>query len=125
MRSFYILNARASSSPPVSGATTPLLIQPEARSPPKSLVRERLRYRDMVWAFHSESQEILLAASTAACGNKMKWNDAKALGLFLWLSATESLVCSPLRSLLPISIEQECVRFYRRPRWRQLPETNT
>lgn len=95
MRSFYILNARATSSRPVSGATTPLLMQPEARSPPKSFVRERLRYRDMVWAFHSESQEILLAASTAACGNKMKWNDAKALGLFLWLSSTESLVCPP------------------------------
>lgn len=122
MRSFYILNARATSSRPVSGATTPLLMQPEARSPPKSLVRERLRYRDMVWAFHSESQEILLAASTAACGNKMKWNDAKALGLFLWLSSTESLVCPPLRSLKPIFIEQ---KFYRRPRWKQLPETNT
>ncbi|KZV81002.1 hypothetical protein EXIGLDRAFT_780266 [Exidia glandulosa HHB12029] len=65
MRSFYILNAREDSG---------------------SESRERLRYRDMVWAFHSESQDLLLAAATQACGGKMLWTDAKAVGLFLWLA---------------------------------------
>ena len=54
--------------------------------------RERLRYRDMVWAFHSESQEILLSACASACGGKIKWADAKALGIFLWLNSDESMV---------------------------------
>ncbi|KAG8772808.1 regulator of (H+)-ATPase in vacuolar membrane, partial [Serendipita sp. 398] len=53
--------------------------------------RERIRYRDMVWAFHSSSQEILLDASTAACGGKMTWNDARALGVFLWLNSIETV----------------------------------
>jgi rabconnectin-3a len=83
MRSFYILNQRAVSSNFTESA-------------PKG--RERIRYRDMVWAFHSQSQEILLAASTAACGGKMIWDDAKALGVYIWMESTESLVRAlPLR----------------------------
>lgn len=74
MRSFYILNERASSS------------GPNARG------RGRLRYRDMVWAFYSESQEILLNASIDACGGKMTWDDAKALGIFIWMESIESMV---------------------------------
>ncbi|KAF8578745.1 hypothetical protein K439DRAFT_1361373 [Ramaria rubella] len=76
MRSFYILNERAVSS----NSTDPA---------PKG--RQRLRYRDIVWAFHSQSQDILLDASTAACGGKMAWDDAKALGIYIWMESTESL----------------------------------
>ncbi|THH06398.1 hypothetical protein EW145_g4114 [Phellinidium pouzarii] len=92
MRSFYILNARVSSpSSPGSPASTgsyPLRSQHMSK---QTVGRERLRYRDMVWAFHSESQEILLAASESACGGKMKWADAKALGVFLWLNSIDSM----------------------------------
>ena len=80
MRSFYIINRRASTT---NGA-----------APNQSARRERLRFRDMVWAFHSESQELLLSASTAACDGKMTWSDAKALGISLWLSSSENLVSS-------------------------------
>lgn len=89
MRSFYILNQRA-----ISPKSTD--IAPRGR--------ERLRYRDMVWAFHSQSQEMLLAASTTACGGKMTWDDAKALGIFLWMESTESVVCG-----LPVDISA-CLR---------------
>lgn len=54
--------------------------------------RERLRYRDMIWAFHSESQDLLLSSSVAAAGGKMRWCDARALGVFVWLSSTETMV---------------------------------
>jgi RAVE protein 1 C terminal len=83
MRSFYILNQRASapSSPESNGGI--------ARRTGR---RERLRYRDMIWAFHSESQGLLLAACTSACGGKMTWADARALGVFLWLNSLESMV---------------------------------
>ncbi|KAG8902927.1 regulator of (H+)-ATPase in vacuolar membrane, partial [Tulasnella sp. 403] len=38
-----------------------------------------------------ESQDILMSASTVACGGKMLWLDARALGVFLWGRSTESL----------------------------------
>lgn len=52
----------------------------------------RLRYREIVWAFHSESQEILLQDSIDACTSKITWLTARALGTFLWLRSRESLV---------------------------------
>ena len=83
MRVFYILNRRLSNpnSPASNGQLSSRINK-----------RERLRYRDMIWAFHSESQEILLSASAKACGGKMVWSDAKALGIFLWLNNVESMV---------------------------------
>ncbi|OCB85636.1 hypothetical protein A7U60_g7286 [Sanghuangporus baumii] len=90
MRSFFILNARAA-SPRFPGTPASTGSYPLASSPRHALGRERLRFRDMVWAFHSESQEILLTASTSACGGKMKWVDARALGVFLWLKSVDSM----------------------------------
>ncbi|KAI0361166.1 WD repeat-containing protein [Trametes cingulata] len=85
MRSFYILNRRASepSSPasPTNGTAPTLQLKR----------RERLRYRDMIWAFHSDSQEVLLSTSVAACGGKMCWPDARALGVFIWMHSTDAM----------------------------------
>ena len=83
MRSFYILNKRVSE--PGS---------PESRDATRRRTgwRERLRYRDIIWAFHSESQELLMSASLAACQGKLTWHDARALGVFLWLNSVESMV---------------------------------
>ncbi|KAF9015532.1 RAVE protein 1 C terminal-domain-containing protein [Cyathus striatus] len=83
MRLFYILNQKAISKvsgPPIHGAV-----------PRQGGRRERLRYRDMIWAFHSDSQDLLLNASTIACGDKMLWSDARALGVPIWLNTPESL----------------------------------
>ncbi|CAA7258624.1 unnamed protein product [Cyclocybe aegerita] len=82
MRSFYIINRRTS---PTSDSMT------NGTAPKQSARRERLRYRDMFWAFHSESQDLLLNASTAACDGKMTWSDARALGVALWLNSVDSL----------------------------------
>ncbi|KAF7339771.1 WD repeat protein [Mycena venus] len=82
MRSFYILNHRASS---------PGSPQSQGTIPRQTGRRERLRYRDMVWAFHSESQGLLLAAATAACNGKMCWADARALGVSIWLSSIDAM----------------------------------
>lgn len=84
MRSFYILNRRMT----LLGASRDSGVE----SIPNKNKRARLRYRDIVWAFHSESQEILLQASMAACEGKMNWSDAKALGVFMWLHSLDSLV---------------------------------
>ncbi|KAI6007216.1 RAVE protein 1 C terminal-domain-containing protein [Pisolithus albus] len=81
MRSFYILNRRIASDP-----SSPQSAGDIAR---KTGWRDRLRYRDMIWAFHSESQDILLNTSVAACDGKMLWSDARALGVFIWLNSVD------------------------------------
>ncbi|KAF7339596.1 WD repeat protein [Mycena sanguinolenta] len=82
MRSFYILNHRASApGSPESQGTIPR----------QTGRRERLRYRDIIWAFHSESQDLLLSASTAACKGKMCWADARALGVSIWLRSIDAM----------------------------------
>lgn len=61
----------------------------------KESARHRLpqmRWRDVLWAFHSESQEILVAACDEVCGKPMIWEDAKQFCLPLWLRSSESLV---------------------------------
>ncbi|OAX44398.1 hypothetical protein K503DRAFT_383768 [Rhizopogon vinicolor AM-OR11-026] len=83
MRSFYILNRRITSDP-----SSP---RSNGAIPRSTGWRERLRYRDMIWAFHSESQQLLLSTSTAACNGRMLWSDARALGIFIWLNSVESL----------------------------------
>ncbi|KAN0100493.1 RAVE protein 1 C terminal domain containing protein [Tylopilus felleus] len=83
MRSFYILNRRIASDPgsPRSGGSIPR----------QTGWRERLRYRDMIWAFQSESQDLLLNTSTTACNGKMLWSDARALGVFIWLTSVDTM----------------------------------
>ncbi|KAL4242218.1 hypothetical protein ABKN59_001911 [Abortiporus biennis] len=83
MRVFYIYNRRLSmpNTPASHGALSGTTQK-----------RERLRYRDMIWAFHSESQDLLLSSSVASCENgKMCWLDARALGVFIWLRSTETI----------------------------------
>jgi hypothetical protein len=84
IRSFYTLNKRLESSDKPAELDGSL----NARAGK----RDRLRYRDIVWAFHSESQQIMMGASTEACGGRMTWTDAKALGVFLWTRSSEELV---------------------------------
>ena len=63
--------------------------------------KERLSFRNVVWALHSQSQDILLTAATAASGGKMMLANAKALGVFLWLRSAEVLVRPGPLSLAP------------------------
>lgn len=86
MRSFYILNQRASEPNTPSSGTNGL--NPEIRLER----RERLRYRDIIWGFHSESQDLLLSMSVSACGGRMCWPDARALGVFLWMRPGDAMV---------------------------------
>ncbi len=93
MRSFYILNRRASEpNTPSSGNNAANGVTSNLRLER----RERLRYRDMIWAFHSESQDLLLSTSISACGGKMCWPDARALGVFVWMRPGEAMVSASL-----------------------------
>lgn len=75
---------------PPSGVLTPALV--EGAAVHSHHHKERLSFRNVVWALHSQSQDILLAAATAAGGGKMMLRNAKALGVFLWLRSAEVLV---------------------------------
>ncbi|OCF41725.1 hypothetical protein I317_04429 [Kwoniella heveanensis CBS 569] len=55
------------------------------------LRKHHFSFRNIVWATHSESHDLLLSASTQTCDNaKMLWEDAKRMGVFLWLKPGEA-----------------------------------
>ncbi|CAG8759993.1 10861_t:CDS:2, partial [Acaulospora colombiana] len=50
-----------------------------------------LNYRDMNWALHSDSQDLLIEYSMAASGGKFLWKDARVHGIFLWIRNNETV----------------------------------
>ncbi|KAI5290632.1 regulator of (H+)-ATPase in vacuolar membrane [Ascosphaera aggregata] len=53
--------------------------------------QESIPWRDIVWAFHSGSQEILTDLVSMAYNNKMMWEQARECGLFMWLRDLNAL----------------------------------
>lgn len=51
-----------------------------------------LQARDFTWALHSQSQDLLLEKCINLCGDKFVWEDAKSLGIFLWLQKIDIVV---------------------------------
>ncbi|KAG0029994.1 regulator of (H+)-ATPase in vacuolar membrane [Podila clonocystis] len=51
-----------------------------------------LSYRDIAWAYHSESQDLLLDFCSTSLKNPMTWSEAKSLGIFLWMRKKETMV---------------------------------
>ena len=96
IRMFMNLNRRAGAS----GTATPASGSDTTRGDiPHS---SRLSLRNIVWATHSESQEVILSAATECCSNsKMLWSDAKRLGVFLWLRSSETVVRINLFQIAP------------------------
>lgn len=52
-----------------------------------------LSWREIVWAFHSGSQDILLDLVSRHFNGKMMWQHAKQCGVFMWMSDINALVC--------------------------------
>lgn len=51
-----------------------------------------LSWREIVWAFHSVSQEILVDLVCTTHKGRMLWGGARECGIFMWLRDTESVV---------------------------------
>lgn len=62
----------------------------------KQLPEEQRQYelqaRDFIWALHSQSQDSLLDKCLQLCGKKYVWEDARSLGIFLWLQKIDTVV---------------------------------
>ncbi|KAK6905133.1 hypothetical protein I203_105952 [Kwoniella mangroviensis CBS 8507] len=79
----------SSSNTPISASSTnfPEFIQATRDEQRKN----HFSFRNIVWASHSESQDLLLSASKETCKDgKMSWEDARRMGVFLWLKPSES-----------------------------------
>ncbi|KAF7597537.1 regulator of (H+)-ATPase in vacuolar membrane [Aspergillus hancockii] len=53
--------------------------------------KDTVSWREIVWAFHSGSQDILLDLVSRQFGGKMVWKAAKESGLFMWLSSPTAI----------------------------------
>ncbi|KAK9467677.1 RAVE protein 1 C terminal-domain-containing protein [Lipomyces arxii] len=51
----------------------------------------QMPYRDHNWAFHSQSQEILLDLVSKSYNNRMTWQQARESGIFVWLKSSDSV----------------------------------
>ena len=54
--------------------------------------KNMVSWREIVWAFHSESQDILSDLVSRQFNSKMTWKSAKESGIFMWLSDTNAIV---------------------------------
>lgn len=69
-------------------------VQNEAQKNPIS-------WREIIWAFHSGSQDILADLVSRHFSGRMLWQHAKQCGLFMWMTDINALVCSILISVRP------------------------
>ena len=53
--------------------------------------RPGISWREIVWAFHSESQDILVDLVSRSCQGKVLWTDARESGMFMWLTDPSAL----------------------------------
>lgn len=58
--------------------------------------RDTVSWREIVWAFHSGSQDILSDLVSKQFGGKMTWRAARESGIFMWLSDHTAIVSIPL-----------------------------
>ena len=62
--------------------------------------KDMVSWREIVWAFHSESQDILSDLVSRQFNSKMTWKSAKESGIFMWLSDTNAIVSNRLPLVL-------------------------
>ncbi|KAL9638370.1 MAG: hypothetical protein Q9204_001528 [Flavoplaca sp. TL-2023a] len=60
----------------------------KSQTPPK---RAGITYREIVWAYHSGSQDILVDLTSRQFQNRMLWADARDCGLFMWINDVNAL----------------------------------
>jgi hypothetical protein len=59
-----------------------------------------ISWREIIWAFHSGSQDILVDLVSRHFRSKMMWQHAKECGVFMWMSDINALVRLCVRTIL-------------------------
>ena len=54
--------------------------------------KDTVSWREIVWAYHSGSQDILSDLVSKQFGGKMVWKSARESGIFMWLSDPVAIV---------------------------------
>ena len=54
--------------------------------------KDRVSWREIVWAFHSDSQDILTDLVSKLFNGKVYWKSARECGIFMWLSDLTAVV---------------------------------
>lgn len=62
--------------------------------------KDMVSWREIVWAFYSESQDILSDLVSRQFNSKMTWKSAKESGIFMWLSDTNAIVSNHIPLVL-------------------------
>ncbi|OHE91594.1 WD repeat domain-containing protein [Colletotrichum orchidophilum] len=52
----------------------------------------QMSWREINWAYHSTSQDILVDFVSKQCHSAMRWEDARESGMFMWLSDRSALL---------------------------------
>lgn len=59
-----------------------------------------ISWREITWAFHSDSQDILVDLVSRQFQGHMQWEHARESGIFMWLKDASAVVSSPRRVYL-------------------------
>lgn len=59
-------------------------------------LRVNVTWREIVWAYHSDSQDILIGLVSRQFQDKMLWSNARESGMFMWMSDLTALVSTEL-----------------------------
>lgn len=54
--------------------------------------KDTVSWREIVWAFHSGSQDILVDLVSRQFGGKLLWKSARESGMLMWLSSPTAIV---------------------------------
>ena len=64
----------------------------------------QLSWREINWAFHSNSQDILIDVVSKQFHGRTIWENARESGMFMWITDHAALVCYPFRSFTLTSL---------------------
>jgi hypothetical protein len=60
-----------------------------------SLSHVRISWREITWAYHSNSQDILVDLISRQFHGRMMWTHARESGMFMWLQDPAAMVSCP------------------------------
>ena len=84
--------------------------------------RVNITWREIVWAHHSGSQDILMNLVSGQFSGRIQWEHARESGMFMWMTDLTALVCIPLSNLSGLLLLTLLIRGRNS---KSLPATNT